>query len=49
MTVMTRKQVKLLDQLVSVAGSGDIVERALRELDDEGKDAGDIRLVLRRI
>ena len=49
MTVMTKKQVALLDQLVGVAGNADIVERALRDLNNERRDASDIRLVIRRI
>ncbi len=49
MTVMTKKQVRVLDQLMSVAGSAEIVERALRELNTEGDGATDIKRVVRRI
>lgn len=49
MTVMTRKQEALLDQLVAIAGDPEIVERALRSLNEESASPPDMRALVRRI
>ncbi len=46
---MTRKQEALLKQLVAVAGDPEIVEEALRTLNQESGSADDMRLIVRRI
>lgn len=49
MTAMTRKQEALLRQLVAVAGDPEIVEEALRTLNEESGSADDMRKIVRRI
>lgn len=49
MTVMTKKSAALLDQLTAVAGDPDIVEEALRSLNEESSQAPDLREIIRRI
>jgi hypothetical protein len=48
-TVMTRKSSALLDQLTAVAGDPDIVEEALRSLNESSSHAPDLREIIRRI
>jgi hypothetical protein len=49
MTAMTRKQEALLRQLVAVAGDPEIVEEALRTLNEESGSADDMKIIVRRI
>ncbi len=49
MTVMTKSQQALLDQLVAVAGSPEVVFEALRSLNEEASTVPDLRDVIRRI
>lgn len=49
MTVMTQKQKELLDQLIAVAGSSELVLEALKSLNEDSHDSNDIRNVIRRI
>jgi hypothetical protein len=46
---MTKRQRELLDQLIAVAGSSDLVQEALRSLNEERREAPDLREVVRRI
>lgn len=49
MTVMTKKQEDLLDQLIAIAGEPELVEEALRSLNEESAAPPDLRAVVRRI
>ena len=49
MTVMTRKQEELLDQLIGIAGDPLIVQRALRDLNAELSEPPTLEQLVRRI
>jgi hypothetical protein len=49
MTVMTRKSEQLLNQLIAFAGDGELVHRALRELNIETGAPPTLEAVARRI
>lgn len=49
MTVMTKKSEALLDQLTAVAGDPDIVEEALRSLNEESSEPPELREIVRRM
>ena len=49
MTVMTRQNNELLEQLISLAGSSEVVERALRDLNEELARPPRVREVAKRI
>jgi hypothetical protein len=49
MTVMTRKQEALLKQLVAVARDPEIVEEALRTLNEESGPPKEMNAIVRRI
>jgi hypothetical protein len=49
MTVMTREQEALLEQLIAVARDPAVVEEALRTLNEESSSPSDMRALVRRI
>ena len=49
MTVMTRKREALLDQLIALAGDPQIVEEALRTLNENASRPPTMREIVRRI
>lgn len=49
MTVMTKKNEALLDQLVAVAGDPLIVQEALHSLNEESSEPPKMREIIRRI
>lgn len=49
MTILTRKKEALLEQLTAVAGDPDIVEEALRSLNEESASPPELRDIVRRI
>ncbi len=49
MTIMTRKNEAVLQQLIQLAGDSRVVEEALRSLNEESTKAPTMREVVRRI
>lgn len=49
MTVLTRKQERLLEQLIALAGSGEAVQRAIRSLNDEHRTPPTLEEIVVRI
>lgn len=49
MTVMTRQNTQLLEQLIGLAGSSEVVERTLRDLNQELGRPPQLREVVKRI
>ena len=49
MTVMTRSNSKLLDQLIGLAGNAEIVHQALLELNQQSDQPPTLEEVIRRI
>jgi hypothetical protein len=49
MTVLTRKREALLDQLIGLAGDPTLVERAIRELNEESGSPPTMPQIVRRI
>jgi len=48
-TILTKKKEALLEQLTAVAGDPDIVEEALRSLNEESWSPPELRKIVRRI
>ena len=49
MTVMTRSNARLLEQLIGLAGSSEIVHAALRDLNERSDRAPTLKEIIQRI
>ena len=49
MTVMTRSNSKLLDQLIGLAGNAELVHQALLELNQQAEEPPTLEQIIRRI